>query len=130
MKISKQARRDAKALFNSCRVDGVLDENRARQVVQRVLAQKPRGYLAIASHFARLVRLDVARRTARVDSAVPLSAPLQETIRQNLARKYVAGLNISFVQNPILIGGVRVSVGSDVYDGSVQARLNALAERF
>jgi F-type H+-transporting ATPase subunit delta len=86
--------------------------------------------LAIASHFARLVKLDVARRMARVDSAVPLSPALQETIRQNLASKYGTGLNISFVQNPALIGGVRVSVGSDVYDGSVQARLNALAERF
>ena len=130
MKISKQSRRDAKALFNSCRTDGILDENRARQVMQMVLAQKPRGYLAIASHFARLVKLDVARRTARVEGAVPLSPALQETIKQNLARKYGAGLNISFVQNPSLIGGVRVWVGSDVYDGSVQARLNALAESF
>jgi F-type H+-transporting ATPase subunit delta len=130
MKISKQARRDAKALFNSCRVEGVLDESRVRQTVQLVLAQKPRGYLAIASHFARLVKLDVARRAAQVDSAAPLPAALQESLKENLSRKYGAGLNISFAEDPVLIGGLRVRVGSDVYDGSVQARLNALAESF
>ena len=30
MKITKQARRDAKQLFRSCLVNGVLDENRVR----------------------------------------------------------------------------------------------------
>jgi len=29
-----------------------------------------------------------------------------------------------------LIGGLRIKVGSDVYDGSIQARLNRLAESF
>ena len=43
---------------------------------------------------------------------------------------YGNGLNISFTQNPGLIGGLRIKVGSDVFDGSVQARLAALAETF
>ena len=37
---------------------------------------------------------------------------------------------MTFDQNPALIGGLRVKVGSDVYDGSIQARLKALAESF
>lgn len=69
MKISKQARRDGKALFNTCKVNGVLDENRVRQSVSAVIAQKPRGYVALLSHFQRLVKLDLERRTARVESA-------------------------------------------------------------
>ena len=40
------------------------------------------------------------------------------------------GLNISFAQNPALLGGLRIKVGSDVYDGSVQARLEDLEESF
>ena len=40
MKISKQARRDAKQLFNVCKVAGVLDENRVRQSVTAVIAKK------------------------------------------------------------------------------------------
>ncbi len=41
-----------------------------------------------------------------------------------------AGLTISFAQNPALIGGLRIQVGSDVYDGSVRARLESLRETF
>ncbi|HOX59817.1 MAG TPA: F0F1 ATP synthase subunit delta [Candidatus Paceibacterota bacterium] len=130
MKTSKQARRDAKELFYSCRVDGLLDEAKVRQVVQRIIAAKPRGYFAILSHFQRLVRLDLHRRTARVESAVPLAEPQQAAIRTNLARRYGNGLIFAFSQNPGLIGGLRVQVGSDVFDGSVQARLARLEYSF
>jgi len=130
MKISKQARREAKQLFKSCLVNGLLDENRARQAVQQLLELKPRGYVAILSHFGRLVKLDVERRTAKIESAVPLSPDIQSKVQAGLARHYGQGLTISFAQNPALIGGLRIQVGSDVYDGSVQARLNALQESF
>ncbi|HTI97546.1 MAG TPA: F0F1 ATP synthase subunit delta [Dongiaceae bacterium] len=128
MKISKQARRDGKALFTSCKVNGVLDEARVRQTVSAVIARKPRGYLGILSHFQRLVKLDLERRTAMVESATPVSDALVQTVRSSLTQRYGAGLNISFAVNPGLIGGLRVKVGSDVFDGSVRARLNQLAE--
>jgi F-type H+-transporting ATPase subunit delta len=130
VKITKQARRDAKQLFTGCRTNGMLEEAKVRQTVLGVIAQKPRGYVAILSHFHRLVKLDIERRTARVESATLLTAAEQEAIRANLTRRYGAGVNIAFTQNATLLGGMRVKVGSDVYDGSVQARLNALAESF
>ena len=94
------------------------------------IESKPRGYLAILSHFARLIKLDAEKRSAKVESAAPLSPDLQGKIQTDLARTYGRGLNITFTQNPTLIGGMRIRVGSDVYDGSVQARLNALQESF
>jgi F-type H+-transporting ATPase subunit delta len=127
VKISKQARRDAKQLFRACRADGVLDEAKVRQVVQQVIALKPRGYVAILSHFQRLLQLDLDRRTARVESPVPLAEPQQASIKANLTRRYGGGLIFAFTQNPALLGGLRVQVGSDVCDGSVQARLADLA---
>jgi len=130
VKIGKQARRDAKQLFQTCRVNGVLDEGRARRAVEAVIQGKPRGYVGILSHFQRLVKLDIARRTAHVESAVALSSAQQSSIQQSLTRRYGPGLSISFAQNVGLIGGLRIKVGSDVYDGSVQARLNALSESF
>lgn len=130
MKISKQARRDGKALFNACKVNGALDEPRVRQAVGAVIAQKPRGYVAILSHFQRLVKLDFERRTARVESATALNGALQESVKSNLVARYGGGLNVSFAVNPALIGGLRVQVGSDVYDGSVQARLAGLETNF
>ena len=128
MKISKQARRDAKTLFRSSKVDGLLDEARVRQTVQAVIAQKPRGYVSILSHYQRLVKLDLEKRSARIESAVPLTGAMESALRASLAQRYGAGLNITFTQEASLLGGLRVKVGSDVYDGSVLARLNSLSE--
>lgn len=130
MKLTKQARRDAKQLFTTCKVGGLLDEARVRQVVGAVIAQKPRGYVGILSHFQRLVKLDLERRAARVESAVPASATLQQSVKANLALRYGPGLDVSFAVNPALIGGLRVKVGSDVFDGSVKARLGELEASF
>jgi len=130
VKLSKQARRDAKELFRACRVNGLLDDAKVRQVVQQVIAAKPRGYFAILNHFQRLVKLDLDRRTARVESPVPLAEPQQASIRANLARRYGDGLIFAFSRNPGLIGGLRVQIGSDVFDGSVEARLAALETSF
>ena len=130
MKTSKQARRDAKQLIKACRVAGALDEAKVRQVVQQVIASKPRGYVAILSHFQRLVKLDLDQRTTRVESPVPLTEPQQGAIKSNLARRYAGDLIFDFVQNAELIGGLRVQVGSDVFDGSVQARLAELESSF
>jgi len=130
MKTTRQARRDAKQLFRSCCIEGLLDEGRVREVVRRVLEEKPRGYLAILSHFQRLVKLDMQRRTATVESAVPLTADLRERLKANLERVGGRGLSLAFAENPALIGGLRIKVGCDVYDGSIQTRLARLAESF
>lgn len=130
MKISKQNRREAKELFRSCVANGALDEQRVRKAVDEIIAAKPRGYVGIISHFQRLLKLDEARRAAKIESAVPLSPEVQSDFKTSLERQYGKGLNFTFAQNSSLLGGVRVQVGSDVYDGSVQARLNSLEESF
>jgi F-type H+-transporting ATPase subunit delta len=130
MKITKQARHEARQLFRSCLVNGLLDDNRVRQTVRLVIERKPRGFLPILSQFERLVKLDVARRTARIESATPLTPAFQAQLQADLTRNYGAGLNFFFTENPALLGGTRIQVGGDVYNGSVQARLTALQESF
>jgi len=130
MKISKRAKREAKQLFRFCLVDGMLDENRVRQVAQRVVAAGRRDCPAILAHFRRLVRLDLARHTATIESATPLPADLQGAFEASLTRRYGRGLATTFAHRPALIGGMRIQVGSDVYDGSVRAGLMELEKSF
>jgi F-type H+-transporting ATPase subunit delta len=130
MKISKQAQRNARELFRCCMVNGVLDEDRVRRAVALVLAQRPRGYIEILSRLQRLVKLDLERRTTRVESVTPLPLDLKAKVTRQLKKIYGAGMSVSYVQNPALIGGLRIQAGSDLYDGSVRARLNALAQQF
>jgi F-type H+-transporting ATPase subunit delta len=126
MKTNRKAKRAARRLFRLCLVNGVMDEARVRQVVQRIAASRRRGTLAILTDFQRLVRLDHGRHSALVESATPLADPLREQIHAGLGRAYGSSLRTSFTTNPALIGGMRIRVASDVYDGSVRARLAAL----
>jgi F-type H+-transporting ATPase subunit delta len=130
MKISKQARRQAKQLFRSCLAGGLVNESRARNAVDEILTSRPRGFVAILSHFRRLLELDAERHAAHIESAVPLSPELQATIKANLQKRYGPGLNFRFSQTTDLLGGVRVHVGSDVYDGSIRGRLAQVQAAF
>jgi F-type H+-transporting ATPase subunit delta len=130
MKITKQARRDARQLFRACLNNGVLDETRARKATEAVVKDKPRGFLPILTQFHRLVKLEIAKRTAKVESATVLTPQYQSQLQADLTRRYGAGLSFVFVQNPALIGGVRIQVGGDVYNNSVAGRLAALQESF
>ena len=126
MKISKEARRSSRQLFKACLVDGKLDESRVRSVVSKVAAAKPRAYMGILNNFSSLVRAEIDRQHAVVESATALDPSLQSSLKTSLSKKYGRELSLEFHVRPELLGGIRVKVGSDGWDGSGQARLEAL----
>ena len=130
MKTSKQSVREAKQLFHVCLLDGRIDEDRVRLAVQKVLQARRRGYLTMLRHFLRLLKLEYERHAAKIESAVPLPTDLQARVQVGLENVYGPGLTAVFTQNPVLIGGMRIKVGSDVYDNSVRSVLAALARSF
>lgn len=130
MQISKQEQRQARELFRSCLVSGVLDEGRVRQAVNLLIERKPRGYVPILARLHRLVKLDVAKRTVHVENAVETTPAQMAGIQAGLQGHYGAGLEIHYATNPALIGGMRIQVGSDLYDGSVKTRLEKLQQSF
>jgi F-type H+-transporting ATPase subunit delta len=130
MKTTRQAAREARRLFRHCLVNNSLDEARVQKVVQGVLQANRRGSHVLLSRFLQLVKIERSRHTAEVESATSLPPDLQASVRAGLARVYGPGIRISFAQSPALIGGMRIKVGSDVYDGSVKAGLEALEKGF
>ena len=129
MKSSRRTKRSARALYRLCVVDGALDEGRVRLVASRLVESGRRETLPVLDSFKRRVRLDRDRHRAVVESAAPLPEGVRADIQSRLERTYGAGLETTFGENPALIGGVRVRVGSDVYDGTVRARLEVLRTR-
>jgi F-type H+-transporting ATPase subunit delta len=126
MKGTRASKRVARQLFRLCLVDGRLDAARVRQVARQIAESKRRGTLAVLSGLHRLVRLERDRHTARVESAKPLTDDVRRNVQESLQRRYGSALDTAFAENPDLIGGMRIKIGSDVYDGSVRARLKAL----
>lgn len=130
MKISKTAAASARRLFGLCQTDGRFDEGKLRTVAARLIEQKPRDYQAILAALHRLTRLELARREATVESAVELDEPTRKRVLDGLVAQYGAGLMIQYKLNPELLGGLRIRVGNDVFDGSVKGRLDRLANAF
>jgi F-type H+-transporting ATPase subunit delta len=126
MKIPKDAKRSARRLFRVCFTNEVFDEAKARATLEAVVQGKPRHYIAILSVFQRLVRLEIARNTANIESAAELTDDLRADVQRRLQLLYRRPLATVFSVNPGLIGALRISVGSDVWDGSVAHRLETL----
>jgi len=126
MRSPREARKTARSLFRGCLTDGKLDASRVRAVTEVVATDKPRGYLSILQVFSRLVRLELERRHAVIESAEPLTESEMKEVRAEITRAHGDDLTFDTAVRPDLIGGLRVRVGSDVWDGSVRARLEAL----
>lgn len=126
----KQVARKAKKLFRLCVVSGWLDEDRARRVVHGIVAERRRGYLRVLRQFGRLLRVQQEQHSARVECAVPSTPNLESSVRHSIESLYGPGIATVFAHNPHLIGGMRIRVGSYVYDGSILNRLTALEQTF
>ena len=130
MKVSKVAAATARRLFGLCQTSGRLDETKLRTVVARLIESKPRDYRAVLVALQRLTRLEDDRRRVTVESAVALDDASRQRVIDGLAKAHGPNLTISYTVNPELIGGLRIRVGNDVLDGSVQGRLARLANAF
>lgn len=127
MKLSRDARRQSRQLFELALVDGRLDTGRLRTIFDGVAGRKPRQYVQILKELTRLVRLELASHHALIESAHLLEPAQAAGIEASLRSRF-GDITTEFRSNPGLIGGVRVQVGSDVWDGSVQARLQTIKQ--
>ncbi|MGI8436030.1 MAG: F0F1 ATP synthase subunit delta [Chthoniobacterales bacterium] len=129
MKINKETRQVSRQLLRSSMTDGALDWGRINQMVRTLIAQKPRGYIKILDAYRRLLRLEVEKRSATIESATPMAMDAARQLTENLQRKFGGDLATKFVVNPELLGGMRIRVGSDVWDSSVRNRLHRLQQQ-
>ncbi len=129
MKINKETRQLSKQLLRASFTDGQLDGGRVSSLVKSLIEKKPRNYLNVLDAYKRLLRLEIEKRTATIESASELSPDAAAQIVDNLKRKYGTDLATNFSINPELLGGMRIRVGSDVWDSSVRNRLQRLQQQ-
>jgi len=129
MKINKETRQLSKALLRASFTNGQLDSGKVASLVKSLIEKKPRHYLQIIEAYQRLLRLEVEKRTATIETATELPPGAGAQIVANLKRKYGGDLAANFVVNKDLLGGMRIRVGSDVWDSSVRNRLHRLQQQ-
>ncbi|HEX8077173.1 MAG TPA: F0F1 ATP synthase subunit delta, partial [Chthoniobacterales bacterium] len=128
-KINKETRQLSKELLRASFTDGQLDSGRISSLLKSLIEKKPRHYIQVLEAYQRLLRLEVEKRTATIETATELSPEAGNQIVENLKRKYGADLTAHFVVNKELLGGMRIRVGSDVWDSSVRNRLHRLQQQ-
>ena len=128
MKINKEIRRLSREMLRASFTDGQLDHGRIASLVESLIARKPRNYIAVLKNYRRLLRLEVEKRRARVETATELDSEAGSKLVANLKKKYSNDLTTEFIVNPQLLGGMRIQVGSDVWDGTVRSRLERLQQ--
>jgi F-type H+-transporting ATPase subunit delta len=129
MKINKETRQLSRQLLRASFADGQLDSGRIASLVKSLIEKKPRNYIKVLESYKRLLRLEVEKRSATIETATELAAEASGQIVENLKRKYGSDLAAKFVVNPELLGGMRIRVGSDVWDSSVRNRLQRLQQQ-
>jgi F-type H+-transporting ATPase subunit delta len=129
MKINKEIRRLSREMLRASFTDGQLDHGRIASLVESLIARKPRNYIAVLKNYRRLLRLEVEKRHARVETASELDSGAGGALVANLKKKYGNDLATEFIVNPQLLGGMRIQVGSDVWDGTVRGRLERLQQQ-
>ena len=129
MKINKETRQLSKQLLRASFTDGQLDSGRIASLVKSLIEKKPRNYIKVLESYKRLLRLEVEKRTATIESATELAPQAGADLVANLKRKYGSDLAARFVVNKELLGGMRIRVGSDVWDSSVRNRLHRLQQQ-
>ena len=80
----------------------------------------------IAAQFTVLKNADAGAAEAEVASAFAMDDAEIQNIAESLEKKFGRKLNITVVVDESLIGGIRVTVGDQVLDGSVRGKLNAM----
>ncbi len=128
MKINREIRRISREMIRASFTDNKLDQGKISSLIQSLVEKKPRNYIAILENYRRLLRLEIEKRHVRVESAGELSGEVRSRIVASLQRKYGTDLTTEFAVNPELLGGLRIRVGSDVWDGSVKNRLQRLEQ--
>lgn len=92
------------------------------------------GGRAVTPSLSRLVELAAQRRdrsVAYVTVATPLTEAEEQRLGAALAARYGRDVSVKTTVDPQVLGGARVQIGADVYDGTIAQRLtqarNALA---
>ena len=129
MKINKEIRQLSKGMMRASFTDGQLDRGKITSLVQSLITKRPRHLAEILHYYKRLLRLEIEKRHARIESAMALAPQAATDIVARLKKKYGTDLTTEFAVDPTLLGGVRVRVGSDVWDGTLRNRLERLKQQ-
>ncbi|QQY08877.1 MAG: F0F1 ATP synthase subunit delta [Candidatus Xiphinematobacter sp.] len=131
MKLKKTGRIFSRKLFLLCLDRGRVVEGSVITVLDALVNGKINGKqpqcLQILRELARRIRLKLAGSQARVQSAVPLSTREKALVRGRLVSFFNEELEVQFEDSAEILGGLRIQIGSEVWDGTILSYLGRVS---
>jgi F-type H+-transporting ATPase subunit delta len=127
MAADKQTKLLAKQLFKLTVVNGEVSAERVAGVLGWIEKHQPRRPLALLQQYHRLVASEFAKSRAVVEHAGAVSEATLQSIAAAMSKKYSRSVTSVAKPNPALLAGLRVRIGSDVYESSVAGQLASLS---
>lgn len=84
----------------------------------------------LVSWAQNIVADQASRQVATVTVAKPIDEGQLQRLQQGLARRFGRAVAVAQVVDPSIIGGLRVQLGDDVIDDTVQSKLSHLSRQF
>lgn len=123
MKYSKKDMRIAKQILETSLKDGNLDEGKLMSLVQNLKKLKLRNTKVIFLALVKELTYFYKKQTIVVESTQRLPDDQLNEIKKYFEIKLSTTLNLQFKQNNSLIAGVKVILGDNVWDYSVNSKL-------
>ena len=127
MRADKKTKALAKQLFKLSVVNGVVSPEQVTGVLGYIEKTAPRHALSVLKLYHRAISAEFAKSQAIVEHAGPIGEATLKSIEAAMTRKYSRPVAASAKPNPKLLAGLRVRVGSDVYESSVSGQLATLS---
>ena len=127
MRVAKKTRALAKQLFKLSLVQGTVSAEQVAGVLGYIEKNVPRHALALLRLYHRAIATELAKSHAVVEHAGPISDGMLRLIEGAMTQKYQRPVAATARPNAQLLAGLRVRVGSDVYESSVSGQLAALS---
>jgi len=127
MAADKQTKLLAKQLFKLSLVNGTVSPEQVAGVLGWVEKHQPRHPISLLKTYHRLVATELAKSRAIVEHAGAVSDSTLKLIEGAMTQRYKRAVTATAQSNPKLLAGLRVRIGSDVYESSAAGQLATLS---
>ena len=127
MAADKKTKLLAKQLFKLSLVNGTVSSEQVTGVLGWVEKTSPRHPTSLLKTYYRYVSTEIAKSVAAVEHAGPIGETTLRQIEAAMTNKYQRPVTATAKANPKLLAGLRIRVGSDLFESSVSNQLATLS---
>lgn len=126
MKINKQSKSLAKEVVRSAKKNGELDESVIKRFTSILIKSEKPFAREVLTEIKNILAAEERNTTLIIESAYLLSQESQEKLRNYFEEQAGKKLNLKFIENKAIVGGVRIRLGDFIWEHSVMSNLENL----